>query len=213
MTATYVALEPRMPSMHAPARPRRLTRRRQRTRGSWAAIALTCCAVPSGESSSTKIASQATPPSAVSSLARSGATLPRSLNVGTITDSSIGPGDGGLATGRIWRPATTSIAMARGGTARAREPSRIFSADAGQRFVEKGRQLGDDRFEREDGVDPSGERRPGGQGDVLQMPAIPDRRAGPVVHERLGARAIGLASDQAGQALGEDQAAQRLEIG
>src|SRR5215813_4041308 len=163
-----------MPSMHAPARPRRLTRRRQRTRGSWAAIVLTCCAVPSGESSSTKIASQTTPASVASSLARSGATLPRSLNVGTITDSSTGPGDGGPATGRVWRPATTSIAMARVGSARARGPSRVFSADAGQRLVEDRYQLGDDRLEREDCVDFGAQRRPCGQRDRLQVPAILD---------------------------------------
>ena len=47
--------------MQAPASPRRPTRRRQRTRLSAAAISLTASAVPSGELSSTKIASQAMP--------------------------------------------------------------------------------------------------------------------------------------------------------
>src|SRR5262249_60157950 len=95
-----------------------------------------------------------------------------------MTDSWTGPGDGGLGTGRVWRPATTSIAMARVGSAGAREPSRFFSADAGQRLLENRRQLGDDRLEREDGGDFDAQRRPRGQGDRLQLPAIPERRRG-----------------------------------
>ena len=45
--------------MQAPASPRRPTRLRQRTLGSLAAISFTAAAVPSGELSSTKMASQA----------------------------------------------------------------------------------------------------------------------------------------------------------
>ena len=76
------------PSITAPARPRRPTRRRQITRGSVAATALTSAAVPSGESSSTKIACQTTPFSARSSFASRGLTLGASLKVGMTTPSS-----------------------------------------------------------------------------------------------------------------------------
>ena len=73
--------------MQAPASPRRPTRRRQRTRGSLAAISFTAAAVPSGELSSTKMASQAMPAKAASSRRTSSATLPRSLKVGTTIES------------------------------------------------------------------------------------------------------------------------------
>ncbi len=55
--------------------------------GSARAISLTTPAVPSGELSSTKMASQAIPDKARSSRRTSSATFPRSLNVGTTTES------------------------------------------------------------------------------------------------------------------------------
>ncbi len=42
-----------------------------------------------------------------------------------------------------------------------------------ERLVEDRRQLGDDRLEREHVVDLSGQRWPGGDGDILEMPAVP----------------------------------------
>ena len=76
-----------MPSMQAPASPRRPTRRMQRTRLSLLPISFTASAVPSGELSSTKIASQAMPASAWSSRRTSSATLPHSLKVGMTIES------------------------------------------------------------------------------------------------------------------------------
>ena len=73
--------------MQAPDRPRRPIRRMQRTRESWRARSRTTSQVPSGELSSTKMTSQATPASAVSSRRNSVVTLSRSLKVGTTTES------------------------------------------------------------------------------------------------------------------------------
>ena len=88
ITATTGAEEASMPSMQAPARPRRLTRRRQRTRESSRAISLARRAVPSGELSSTTIISQATPASAASTRPISSRKLALSLNVGITRVSS-----------------------------------------------------------------------------------------------------------------------------
>ena len=68
--------------MQAVARPRRPIRCRQRTRASRRAMARTSSAVPSRESSSTKIASHGVAGSAAASRASSGSTLPRSFMVG-----------------------------------------------------------------------------------------------------------------------------------
>ena len=80
----------------------------QRTRGRCWASSAPGAAVPSGESSSTKITSHAMAGSTASSPLRSASTLSRSLKVGTITDSRgevpgagrpAGPGEGRMADG------------------------------------------------------------------------------------------------------------------
>jgi hypothetical protein len=76
-----------MPSMQADDSPRRPTRWIQRTRRSCCAISRSARAVPSGESSSTKIISQSTPSSAMATRLRSSTTLSVSLKVGTMTES------------------------------------------------------------------------------------------------------------------------------
>src|SRR6266446_5577358 len=62
-------------------------------------MARTCSAVPSWESSSTKIASHSIPASTSSRRAISGSTLPRSLKVGSTTVSSTGPTRRRVSTG------------------------------------------------------------------------------------------------------------------
>ena len=72
-----------MPSMQAPASPRRPMRRTQRTRLSVSPILRATAAVPSGELSSTNTTSQSTPASVRASFSTSSGTLSRSLKVGT----------------------------------------------------------------------------------------------------------------------------------
>jgi hypothetical protein len=102
------AARARKPSITAEDRPRRPRRWMQRTCGRSRARDLTSSAVPSGESSSTKITSHAWLGSTASSPSRSASTLSRSLKVGTITDSRgegpgagrpAGPGEGRMADG------------------------------------------------------------------------------------------------------------------
>ena len=90
MTARNGAPLASMPSTQALDRPRRPTRRRQRTRGNRRESAWSRSAVPSGESSSTKMTSKATPCSTRSSRLSSSSTLSISLKVGITTASSIG---------------------------------------------------------------------------------------------------------------------------
>src|SRR5947209_750950 len=77
-----------MPSMQAPASPRRPMRRMQRTRLSVSPSSRATAAVPSGELSSTNNTSQSTPSSVRASFSTSNGTLSRSLNVGTTTLNS-----------------------------------------------------------------------------------------------------------------------------
>src|SRR5262245_14766865 len=77
-----------MPSIVAPARPRRPIRRMHRTRGLLTPILLARAAVPSGESSSTNMTSHSMPGSATASRSTRIGMLALSLNVGTTTVSS-----------------------------------------------------------------------------------------------------------------------------
>ena len=74
----------------AEARPRRPTRRRQRTRGSRRASSRTASAVPSGESSSTNITSQARPAQARRRAARPAAATLAALVEGRDDDGELG---------------------------------------------------------------------------------------------------------------------------
>ena len=87
ITATIGADDAIIPSMHAPASPRRPTRLKHRTRMSRAAISRTCALVPSGLLSSTKITSQFASTRIRRNRATSSAILPRSLKVGTTMES------------------------------------------------------------------------------------------------------------------------------
>src|SRR6266851_316680 len=80
-----------MPSIQADDRPRRPMRCRHRTCGSVRAISRTRSAVPSGESSSTKMSSQATPSKQTCTCLTTSAILSISLYVGTMIDSSTMP--------------------------------------------------------------------------------------------------------------------------
>src|SRR5262249_17355777 len=75
--------------------------------------------------------------------------------------------------------------------------------DAGQRLLEHGGQLADDRVEREHFVELPRKRRARRDGDVPEMAALLDGLGGPVIHERLRAGAIGVAREDAGETLGE----------
>ena len=88
MTATKGAEDDRMPSMQAPESPLRPMRRMTRTRGSVAARPRATSVVPSGELSSTTIASQATPASALSSSSIRGGMFLASLKLGSTTLNS-----------------------------------------------------------------------------------------------------------------------------
>ncbi len=88
ITATNGALLASIPSTQAPARPRRPTRRMQRTRASCSPSVFATAAVPSGESSSTKMISHAKPASVRATRSTTIGTFARSLNVGTTTVSS-----------------------------------------------------------------------------------------------------------------------------
>ena len=88
MAAMWLARLACAPSMNAEARPRRPMRCNRRTRGSAEAAAWIAARVPSVESSSTKITSQAMPASALPSRATMGAMLSRSLITGMTTHSS-----------------------------------------------------------------------------------------------------------------------------
>ena len=79
LTASTGAAVDSIPSMQADARPRRPTRRIPRIHGRAIASRRTSSAVPSGESSSTKIISNRTPASTRSSREASSATLARSF--------------------------------------------------------------------------------------------------------------------------------------
>ena len=72
-----------MPSIQAEANPRRPTRCRQRTRGAIRAILHTSVAVPSGESSSTKMTAHPVAPKVASRRHSNSRTLRDSLRVGT----------------------------------------------------------------------------------------------------------------------------------
>ena len=87
MTATMGAEEASIPSMHADENPRLPMRWMQRSRLSRCASSRTVAAVPSGESSSTKIISQSTPGRAAATRFLSSATFPASLKVGTTMDN------------------------------------------------------------------------------------------------------------------------------
>ena len=88
ITAIAAAEEASMPSMHAPASPRRPMRRRQRTRASVRAISRTADAVPSGLLSSTKMISHRLPARASATRVTTSATFSASLKVGTTIESS-----------------------------------------------------------------------------------------------------------------------------
>src|SRR5262249_48393425 len=91
-------------------------------------------------------------------------------------------------------------------------PQSSATRDCRQRLFEAGRQLADDRLEREHLVDLSSQRWPRGEGDVFQMPALPDRDGRPVVDQGLRTGAIGVAREHASKALGEHEALERFEI-
>jgi hypothetical protein len=86
MTAMVGAGAANIPSIQADDRPLRPIRCRQRTRGSARAMVRTSAAVPSGESSSTKMTSQPVAPRVASRRLSNSRTLPRSLKVGTTMD-------------------------------------------------------------------------------------------------------------------------------
>ena len=88
MTARNGADEASMPSMQADDKPRRPIRWMQRTRELVRAIVRASSAVPSRESSSTKMTSQAMPSRAASRSRTNSPILWRSLKVGTTTDRS-----------------------------------------------------------------------------------------------------------------------------
>src|ERR1700722_15088524 len=110
ITATYCAWLPRNPSRQAPARPRRPTRRMQRTRASAAPIFLAVSAVPSGELSSTMMISQAISGSAARTVSTRRGMFSRSLKVGTTMLSS-GAGRGRSNCGE--RRGPSSLALSR----------------------------------------------------------------------------------------------------
>ena len=87
MTAITGADAESIPSMHADESPRRPIRCSTRTRPSPRAMSRTSDAVPSGESSSTKISSHPSAPRLFSTRRSSSRTLPASLKVGTTTES------------------------------------------------------------------------------------------------------------------------------
>src|SRR3989440_5907937 len=93
-----------MPSMQAPASPRRPMRRTQRTRASLSPIARATAAVPSGELSSTNTTSQSISARVRASFSTSSGTLSRSLKVGTTTLNS--------GAGRAARPGAAANAGA-----------------------------------------------------------------------------------------------------
>ena len=92
MTATTLPADASMPSITAPARPRRPIRRTARTRMSCSPRSRTRRAVPSGLSSSTKMTSHRIPASAASRAAIIGSTFSASQYVGTMTRQA-GSGD------------------------------------------------------------------------------------------------------------------------
>src|SRR5262245_33335127 len=86
MTAMVGAEVANIPSMHAEDNPRLPIRCRQRTRGSVRAMSRTSVAVPSGESSSTKMTSHPEAPRVASRRHSNSRTLRDSLKVGTTID-------------------------------------------------------------------------------------------------------------------------------